>query len=354
MSTERPRLSVVDAVEIALSVYGVPAASARDLGSDRDRTFAILRTDGCSIAVLKVSNRWEDPAVLDMEAEAALHIMGEDPGLRVALPWRARRDAGPARPGDRPEDLRARWWHGDVAHWVRLYHVLPGHSRIDAHDFSDAALEAWGMTAARLTRALRGFSHPCARRPMPWNVQNALSARAMLDDVWDADVRAAVAGVLDAYERHAAPIWPALRAQVVHADLTVENALSDDDGFITGIIDFGDMGHATIVSDLAAALDSVTGGRDGAELLRAGRLVVKGFQRCVPLERRELQALPVAWAARSALNIGLAAWRTARGLKEREFAERFNAPGLRTIRTLEGVGWDRAARALAEPVPRDS
>jgi len=236
MSTERPRLSVVDAVEIALSVYGVPAASARDLGSDRDRTFAILRTDGCSIAVLKVSNRWEDPAVLDMEAEAALHIMGEDPGLRVALPWRARRDAGPARPGDRPEDLRARWWHGDVAHWVRLYHVLPGHSRIDAHDFSDAALEAWGMTAARLTRALRGFSHPCARRPMPWNVQNALSARAMLDDVWDADVRAAVAGVLDAYERHAAPIWPALRAQVVHADLTVENALSDDDGFITGII----------------------------------------------------------------------------------------------------------------------
>jgi Ser/Thr protein kinase RdoA (MazF antagonist) len=352
MTTPRPPLAVIDAVDIAATVYGVPAAAARDLGSDRDRTFAILRADERPIAVLKVSNRSEDPAVLDMEAEAALHIA--DPGLRVALPWRASRDAGPARPGDRPETLRASWRHGDAAHWVRLYDVLPGRSRIDARELSDEALEAWGVASARLTRALRGFSHPCARRPMPWDVRNALAARSMLDDVEDDEVRAAVAGVLDEFERRAVPIWPALRVQVVHADLTVENALSDDDGFVTGIIDFGDMGHTTVVSDLAAVLDSVAGGRDGTELLRAGGLVVRSFQRCVPLARLELQVLPIAWAARSALNIALASWRTARGLQERAFAERFNAPGLQTIRTLEGVGWDRAARALAEPVPRDS
>ena len=69
-------------------------------------------------------------------------------------------DPGPARPDDDPSRLRAAWRAGDAVHWVHLYDVLPGRSRIDATALSDAALVAWGETAARLGQALRGS---CAR-----------------------------------------------------------------------------------------------------------------------------------------------------------------------------------------------
>ena len=165
LTATRPVLSEAEAVELARACFGVGAATARDLGSERDRTFALDAAHGEPVAILKVSNASEDPEVLDMEAEAVLHVMAADPGLRVALPWRAARTletaageiaaARPGRPGDAPADLRARWYHGDVAHWTRLYDVLPGQSRIDAVTLSDAALGAWGETTARLAQALR-------------------------------------------------------------------------------------------------------------------------------------------------------------------------------------------------------
>ena len=140
------------------------------------------------------------------------------------------RRPGPARAGDEPARLRAHW----QAHWTRLYDVLPGSSRIAAADLSDAALVAWGETTARLGQALRGFMHPSAQRVMPWDIQHALRARAMLDDIRDPHARAAVERVLDGFERRVTPVWPRLRAQVAHTDLSVDNTLTDASGFITG------------------------------------------------------------------------------------------------------------------------
>ena len=109
--------------------------------------------------------------------------------------------------------------------------------------------------------------------------------------------------MLDEFERRVTPVWPRLRAQVCHTDLTVDNTLTDESGLITGIIDFGDMSHTALITDVASVLDSVCGGRDGDELFRAARLVVDGYQRRVVLEDIELDVLGVAWAARSAITI---------------------------------------------------
>jgi 4-aminobutyrate aminotransferase-like enzyme/aminoglycoside phosphotransferase (APT) family kinase protein len=351
LSNARPRLSEADAVEIGASQFGVLAVGARDLGSERDRTFALLDGDERPLAVLKVSNPSEDPEVLDMEAAVALHVTAVDPELRVALPWRPvdadpAHPAGAARPGDDPAWLRAQWWDGEVAHWVRLYDVLPGRSRIEAATLSDAAVVAWGETTARLAQALRGFAHGRAQRTMLWDVQHALSARSMLEDVRDARTRALVARVLDEFERTAAPAWPRLRAQVLHTDLTVDNTLTDERGFVTGIIDFGDMSHTALIADLASVLDSLGTGRDGGDLLRTARLVLDGYQRRVELEDLELAVLGVAWAARSAVTIAISSWRVAQGLEEQAFAERYNAECIRMIEALEGVGWEEVARQL--------
>jgi 4-aminobutyrate aminotransferase-like enzyme/Ser/Thr protein kinase RdoA (MazF antagonist) len=348
LATEAPRISAADAVDTGVALFGVIARDARDLGSERDRAFALLDARANPIAVLKVSNPSEDPAVLDMEAAAALHVTTVDPGLRVALPWRpaSTGEAGPARPDDQPANLRARWAHGEAIHWARLYDVLPGNSRIPATGLLDAALVAWGETAARLARALRGFTNPHAQRTMLWDIQHALSARAMLGDIRDPRSRGVVARVLDEFERRAAPAWPRLRAQVAHGDLTVDNAITDEAGFITGIVDFGDMSHTTLVADLASVLDSLAAGREGAEIFRVARLVLDGYQRRTELEEIELELLGIGWAARSAVTIAISSWRVARGLEEQDFAERFNDLCLPMLETMEAAGWDEVARQL--------
>ena len=320
-----PRLTTADAVEIGATLFGVRASTARDLGSERDRTFMLD-----DVAILKVSNAAESMDVLDMEAAAALHVHAVDPGLGVALP---RSPLGSS-------EFRGHWGE----HAVRLYDVLPGNSRIEATGLSDAALSAWGETTARLGIALRGFTHPSAVRVMAWDVQHALDAREMLSCVGEG--RDVVERVLDAFEARVTPVWPRLRAQVAHTDLTVDNTLTDDDGFITGVIDFGDMAYTALITDLASVLDSVCGGRSGDELFRAARLVLDGYQRRVLLEEAELEALGVCWAARSAVTVAISSWRVAQGLEERAWAERYNAVSLQTLATMETLGWDAVARAL--------
>ena len=154
--------------------------------------------------------------------------------------------------------------------------------------------------------------------------------------------------VLDAFERRVTPVWPSLRAQVVHTDLTVDNALTDDAGLITGIVDFGDMSHTALIADLASVLDSLGGGREADELFRVARLVLDGYQRRVPLEdARARGARRSCGRRRSAITIAISSWRVAQGLEEpgvrRALQRRRPA---RCIETLEAVGWDERARRL--------
>ncbi|HTU30472.1 MAG TPA: aminotransferase class III-fold pyridoxal phosphate-dependent enzyme [Solirubrobacteraceae bacterium] len=351
LTGSRPTLEASDAVAVAAELFGVEAQTAHDLGSERDRTFALEDGDGARTAIIKISNAHEDPDVLDMEAAAALHVATVDPELVVALPWRplSGGGSGPAQIGDEPASLRATWTPDetpDEPHWVRLYSLLAGRSHVDTLTLSDQALIEWGATTARLGRALRGFAHPKAHRVMLWDIQHALRCRSMLDDIRDAHARRLVARTLDDFERHATPIWPSLRAQVLHTDITPDNVLVDDDGFISGIIDFGDMSHTALVADIGSVLCALVPGRSSEERLRLARLVLDGYEREVPLEDRDRQVAALAWAARSAVTLAISSWRVAQGLEEAAFAERANDECVRDLELFEELGLDTVNRKV--------
>src|SRR5919201_6856070 len=78
-----PRFSPDEVAGIAAELYGLDG-TAVDLGSERDQTFLI--DDGGDGGILKISNTGEDPAVLDLEARAILHVAHVDPELPVARP----------------------------------------------------------------------------------------------------------------------------------------------------------------------------------------------------------------------------------------------------------------------------
>ena len=187
---------------------------------------------------------------------------------------------------------------------------------------------------------------------MLWDIQHASRTRDLLPSIRDAAQRDLVARVLDRFDAVVAPAWPSLRAQPVHTDLTTDNALVDDAGRITGIVDFGDMAHTALVVDLAGALDSVLDGRLDDEVFRVTRLVLDGYQRITPLEPLELRLLGECIATRAAVTIAISSWRSAEGLEDAVFAERYNAAVARTATTLLETGWDETARRLGAEVPR--
>ena len=347
LAATRPAFDAADVVDVARRTFDVGAHDAHDLGSERDQTFLLLAEDGRPVAVMKVSNAAEDPATLDMEALGVLHAARVDPSLPLAIP----RTVPHAPPGSLdPSDRRAGYTAPDGTHYVRVYDVLPGRGRVDAHELADEVLGDWGEIAARVGRALRGFFHPAARRTMLWDVQHAARTRELVETIRDRRQRDLVERVLDRYDAVVAPVWPSLRAQLVHGDLTTDNALVDTTGRISGIVDFGDMSHTALVTDIASLLDSLLNGRDRDELFRAGRLVLDGYQRITPLEPAELALTGELLAARAAVTIAISSFRSDRGLEEPTFAERYNEGVARTIETLLEVGWDEAARRFgAEP-----
>ena len=351
LAVARPAFDAETVVDIARRTFDVDAATARDLGSERDQTFLLLDRADTPLAVLKLSNAAEDPATLDMEALAVLHAQRVDRSLPLAIPWLV---SGARRDSPDPADRRVAVDAADGRHHVRGYPILPGRGRIDAITLSDTALAGWGAMAARLGRALRGFFHPAAQRTMLWDVQHAGRTRELLGAIRDTRHRALVEAVLDRFDTAVAPVWPSLRAQVIHTDLTTDNALADADGNVTGIVDFGDMSHSALIVDLASLLDSLLNGRSDVELFRCARLVISGYEAITPLEPLELQLLPELVAARAAVTIAISSWRSEQGLEDATFAERYNTPVARTIETLLDVGWDEAARRFGATVERPS
>jgi 4-aminobutyrate aminotransferase-like enzyme len=276
LEAEPPRFTEAEAARLARELFGL-AGEARDLGSERDQAFLV------GDRVVKIANAAEDPAVLAFEAAAIEHALAVDPGLPLA-PQLATATAD--------------------GHVVRLFERMPG--RHGGAGLSDAAVRAYGATQARLTRALRGFFHPAAGRELLWDLRHAQQLRRHVRLTAHPDL---VTAVLDRHERIR---WELLPAQVVHNDLNLGNVLLDDDGFVTGIVDFGDSCHTARVADLAIAVASLMRGRAIDEALRIGRIAVDGYQRILPLEPVELDVLGDLVATRLAAIVTISAWRSAR------------------------------------------
>src|SRR3954453_22960138 len=348
LTAEPPRFDEATAAAIGAACFGVVADGAVNLGSERDQTF-LLTSRGAPVTVLKVSNAAESTATLDMETLVVAHIRRVDPSLPVARPLMHVTAEDP----DDPASSRTPAG-GDRTHWCRAYPVIPGRARIRPTELGDRALVAWGETVSRLARAMRGFSHPSAHRSLPWDLKSVPMVRGMVPAIRNPDWRAAVEQVLDRYDAVIAPRWDALRAQVVHGDLNVGNAIVDDEGMITGIVDFGDMSQTALIPHRAPGIDALVLDRPGDEPFRVARLVVDGYQRITPLETEELLLISDAWAARAAAGIAIASWRSAEGLEDPEFAERDLVRLYAVLRQIVDTGFDEAAARVSGISPAPS
>jgi 4-aminobutyrate aminotransferase-like enzyme/Ser/Thr protein kinase RdoA (MazF antagonist) len=343
LTADPPRFDDEAVARIAREVFGYDGTVERRFESERDQNFQLAGA-GAGRRILKVSNAGERADVLDMEVGAALHARRVDPSLPIAEPFPT--DADPsAFIGVALDDANG------ARHMVRMYEHLPGRGSTDGLDLDHEAIWAYGETLARLGRALRGYFHPAADRVLLWNVEHCLALRPMTESIDDAGHRALVRRVFDRFEGHVAPRWAGLRAQVVHGDLTLDNALLDDDGRITGIVDFGDMSHTALLADPVSALDSIPSIRRGDDLFHAAASLLDGYASVTPLEPEERELLGDALAARLALTVTISAWRVQRFPENAGYIQSWDRNAWSMLEQFDELGPDETARRFGAPPP---
>jgi 4-aminobutyrate aminotransferase-like enzyme/Ser/Thr protein kinase RdoA (MazF antagonist) len=290
-----PDLSLRDAERIAGTEFGVDGV-ASPLVSERDQNFRIDTEPGPGW-VLKISNAAEDPGVFDMQTEAMLHVARTDPEIPLMR-------IHPTVSGESSTSIEDA---GGRSHLVRMVTFMPGR-HMDAEELGLDAVRGFGVCAARLGRALRGFFHPSAGHRLLWNLRHVLELRDLLTYVEDPGHRRAAGRVLDRFEEHAQPVFGSLRAQAIHNDLTLDNAVLNGKQRIVGVLDLGDMAHTAVICDLVATAEPLVGERpDHFEALTA---VVSGFHAVTPILDEEVDVLPELLLARWTTSAVISAWRS--------------------------------------------
>jgi 4-aminobutyrate aminotransferase-like enzyme/Ser/Thr protein kinase RdoA (MazF antagonist) len=329
-----PAFGEKEARQILQEGFGLESSSLRPLAGERDQNFRAETASGEHF-LFKISNPADDRPVLEMQAAALRHIERVDPDLPVmrALPTVAG-DAWIEVPGPDGRTYPA-----------RLFTFLPGHVVANTA-LTTGAMWSHGQITGRLGRALRGFFHPAADYEILWDITRVSDLRPLLAYISDDSRRAQVEQVLDRFEAKVAPALPSLRAQVIHADMSLDNVLFGDDLRVSGIVDFGDMTHAPLVCDLAVAVADVLHGREDA--IEAADAIIGGYVSVTPLEDDEAGLLADLVAARLATEVTVAAWR--QGLYPDNVAYAASGgPGAGAfLDRMEAAGMDAVGRRFRE------
>ncbi|MEQ8602056.1 MAG: aminotransferase class III-fold pyridoxal phosphate-dependent enzyme [Marivibrio sp.] len=277
LTSDVPEAPRAFAAKAAREIFGLEG-TLKALPSDRDANYKLASDQGDFI--LKFFHPDEDPAVIDFQTEALLHIQRHAPDLPVPHVRRTRRGDSMARvtaPDGRTSIVRLLTWLpgavlGEVSPAPELLHDL-------------------GSTLARLDLALRGFFHPSARHTLVWDLRQTPALQAHVADIADTGARRNVEAVTDHFVRTILPRWDVLRSQVIHNDANSSNVVTrtDDARRVGGVIDFGDMVHAPLLCEIAMSAEAFTVGAD--DPIETIAEIARGYDQINPLEDDEIDLL---------------------------------------------------------------
>jgi Ser/Thr protein kinase RdoA (MazF antagonist) len=200
--------------------------------------------------------------------------------------------------------------------------------------------ESLGTVLARLALALRDFDHPAADRELSWDLRHAGRMVAMLDELPEDDRRAELRAALVGFDRQTVPRLNELPAQVVHNDLSRDNAVLAIGGKIA-VIDFGDIVRTQRINDVAVAMADHLD--DGPDPFAPALDVLRGYLEVERLAAEELALLYDLVRIREVTRIVGAEWRAARFPGNRAYLAR-------NVERLTGV----LANLPVQPSPADS
>ncbi|MCP8894410.1 phosphotransferase [Shinella daejeonensis] len=335
MSASWSETTLDDALAAVAKFYGL-AGELNRLSSERDETFLLSAANG-SAFTLKIANPAEDPAALDFQDGALLHLEQAAPAVPVPRLVRTL-DGATSRTLDTMDGPRI----------MRLLTFLEGEMQYRTPADPAQSRNIGGALAA-LGLGLAGYAGRPPSGKLMWDISHTLDLAAFLEYVAPGR-RGRVEAVLEEYAR-ALPLIGALeRRQIIHNDFNPHNILMSPQATteVVGIIDFGDMVHAPLVNDVAVGLSYHLATPDWAA--RAGGFL-EGFLAGRALLPLELELLPLLTRARLAMSVIIAEWRSARFPGNRSYIMRNHVAawtGLQHIADLTPAGLQQLAHNPAE------
>ncbi|HEY9263167.1 MAG TPA: phosphotransferase, partial [Mycobacterium sp.] len=277
-----PRVSESQAQEILSTHYGLTARAVA-LGSQQDKNFLVTDDAGAVLGVLKIANPAFSAVELQAQDAAAQLIADAEPALRVAVPL----------PNAAGEKCTAITGLTEGTAYVRLLRYLPGGTLAESGYLTPASVAALGDVAGRVSRALKGFTHPGLDRILQWDLRFGKDVvDALSPHVSDPALRTRLVDVADDAWARITALDESLPRQAAHIDLTDANVVVSAEAGgprPDGVIDFGDLSYTWAVSELAITASSVLGhvGAQPTSVLPA----VREFHGVRPLSAAEADAV---------------------------------------------------------------
>ena len=302
VASPRP-VRVERALALVRQHYGFEPRATR-LTGERDENFRLSADDGMEY-VLKIANPAENPAETDLQTAALLHIEKVDPALPCPRVLR-----------DRTGGIHVRFvdeWGAERT--ARVLTFLPGRL-LGASTRSQRQRAACGLMGARLTRALRDFEHPAAKRTVIWDVRQTGQMRRLLQELPRFPYQSVARELLERLVPRIESQLPRLRHQIVHNDLNPLNILVDpsDEERVSGVIDFGDMTYTALIADVAVCAAELipTGCSDPREAQESVLDVTRAYHAGTRLLQTELSVLGALVAARLLMTLVIHEWHVQR------------------------------------------
>lgn len=311
LSTAAPSLAPDEVAALVSRIYGIDG-SVKPLAGERDQNCCIETADGKRY-VFKISNPSESVSVVDFQIGALEHIARVSPELPVPRVVRTL--------GGRTRDTVT--LAGGVQCTVRMLTYLDG-IQIKETPRTAAQRRGMGTFLAKLNLALRDYSHPSATHDLLWNVSAAHRLTDKFDAIDDPARLALVESFMKRFADHVLPRLASVRAQVIHNDYHLYNVLvaPGDHERITGVIDFGDMLHATLVGEVGtAAAFHMTGNADPFE---GPSQFVGAYHAILPLTAVEQEIVADLMLTRQLVTALISEWRAKRYPENRAYIMRHN------------------------------
>src|SRR5581483_10343415 len=278
----RPNLSEDDAKSLAERLFRLHSNTILSLPSERDQNFYIKDPSDKEF-ILKIAGPAEKIETLDMQNKAMNYLndrMGEGFFPRVCLTASN-------------EEIATITSASGLHYCVRLLTYLPGRVFVNVRPHSPALLRSLGELLGKVDAELMSFSHSAANRELKWDLQNSAWIRQYTKQIPDASHREMIEQSLRRFDKTTAPLLDGLRKSIIHNDANDYNILVqiDDAGEMraSGLIDFGDMLHSYMISELAVALAYVM--MDKPDPLSAACHVISGYNAVFPLSEPEIEVL---------------------------------------------------------------
>lgn len=313
-----------DAQSAVAHAYGFRGGAKR-LSSERDETFLFVRDDGTEFT-LKIANPAEDPAALEFQDGALLHLAAVAPSVPVPrlIPTRSEEPSHVLVTPDGPRIMRLlTFLHGELQYRTPT---------------SEAQSRNIGRALAELGLGLENYGGRPPAGKLMWDISHTLDLAAVIDHVAP-ERRQRVEAALSEFARALPAIAGLKRRQIIHNDFNPHNILLDPAAptKVVGIIDFGDMVHAPLVNDLAVALSYHLATEDWAA--RAGAFL-EGFLSARALLPGEIELLPVLIRARLTMSVIIAEWRSARFPENRDYIMRNHSAAWRGLQNISHLSPD--------------